>query len=152
MRHNQHKKYSLKSAIKNNFKTKKMKNQQEKIVGLKWKQNLAMIIFVLSTGVLFASCMNMKHGMKPDMTNRGKGIVWMKQDCFSPMTITIPVNTSVTWINKDWWGHDVTSSENLFGTSKIRHKKTFSYKFTKVGTFHYICRIHKHMAGTVIVQ
>ncbi len=101
---------------------------------------------------LLMSCMGMKHGKKTDMTNRGAGVVWIKHDKFSPGVIKIPVNSSVTWINKDLLPHTVTSDEGLFDSKKLKHKQWFSYKFTTAGTYNYHCTIHHMMVAKVIVE
>ncbi len=106
------------------------------------------IIFI----TIFTSCMNMKHGMKPDLTNHGAGVVWIKKDNFSPGVITVPVNTTVTWTNKDFWPHTVTSDDGLFDSKKLKHGKTFSYTFKTKGTFKYHCKIHDRMIAKVIVE
>ena len=101
---------------------------------------------------LLTSCMDMKHGKKTDMTNRGVGVVWIKHDNFSPGNITVPVNTTVTWTNKDLWPHTVTSDEGSFDSKKIKHKKSYSYKFTTKGIYKYHFSIHDKMIAKVIVQ
>lgn len=108
--------------------------------------------FVFTLLNLFSSCMNMKHGMKTDMTDRGAGIVWIKHDDYSPGSITVPVNTTVTWTNKDLWPHTVTSDTTFFDSGKMKSGGTFSYKFTTTGTYNYHCKIHGHMLAKVIVQ
>lgn len=101
---------------------------------------------------LFSSCMNMKHGMKTDMTDHGVDVVWMKHDDFSPGSITVPLNTSVTWINQDLWAHTVTSDTGLFDSKKLKRGKSFTYKFTMAGIYNYHCKIHDGMMGTIIVK
>jgi plastocyanin len=99
-----------------------------------------------------ASCMSMKHNMKVDMTDRGPGVVLIKCDKFSPGSITVPVNSTVTWTNKDWWPHTVTSDNGLFESGKIKSGKIFSHKFVSTGTYNYHCKIHEHMIAKVIVK
>jgi|GEM_PF-934212 len=97
-----------------------------------------------------SACMTPK--MHTDMTDRGPGNIWLKGDAFSRGVITVPVNTIVTWTNKDLWVHTVTSDQGLFDSGKLRPHRTFSYKFTKAGTYSYHCNIHKHMIAKVVVK
>jgi plastocyanin len=108
----------------------------------------AIICFSIMTQL--SACMT--HKMRTDMTDRGPGNVWLKGDAFSPAVITVPVNTTVTWTNKDLWHHTVTSDEGIFDSGKLKSHKTFSHKFTRPGTYSYHCNIHKMMVAKVIVK
>ena len=71
---------------------------------------------------------------------------------FGPATVTVPVGTTVTWINRDDIPHTVVSTDGVF-KSKVRDTdETFSYTFTKAGTYPYFCSVHPKMTGKVVVQ
>ena len=71
---------------------------------------------------------------------------------FGPQTLTVPVGTTVTWTNRDDIPHTVVSNDGVF-KSKVRDTdETFSYTFTKAGTYGYYCSVHPKMTGTVVVQ
>ncbi len=71
---------------------------------------------------------------------------------FEPQTITVHVGTTVTWTNRDDIPHTVASVDGVF-RSKVRDTdETFSYTFSKAGTYPYYCSIHPKMMGTVVVQ
>lgn len=71
---------------------------------------------------------------------------------FGPETITVPVNSTVTWVNKDDVPHVIASNDGLFKSKALDTDDTFSYRFTKAGTYEYFCAIHPKMVGKVIVQ
>ena len=71
---------------------------------------------------------------------------------FVPGTITVNVNTTVKWTNKDAIAHTVTSDAGLFDSGNIASNGTYSYKFTSKGTYSYHCAIHPSMMGTVKVS
>lgn len=76
---------------------------------------------------------------------------------FSPATLTIKAGTTVTWKNATAVGHTVTSDDgksfNSGTTNPIAAQGgTFSFTFTKAGTFAYHCEIHPFMKATIIVQ
>jgi len=71
---------------------------------------------------------------------------------FNPSPISVKVGTAVTWTNLDATNHTVTSNTGAFTSSDIGQGKTYSYTFTKVGTYQYHCAIHDYMHGTVIVH
>jgi plastocyanin len=70
----------------------------------------------------------------------------------APMTITVRKGTKVTWTNKDSVAHTVTA-DTMPGpdSGKITGGATYSYTYTKTGTFTYYCDIHEDMKATVIV-
>jgi len=71
---------------------------------------------------------------------------------FGPQTITVPVGATVTWTNRDDIPHTVVSTDGVF-KSKVRDTdETFSYTFTKAGTYSYYCSVHPKMTGQVVVQ
>ncbi len=75
---------------------------------------------------------------------------------FSPQTLTVKVGTKVTWTNHDSTPHTVTSASNestsasptgLFSSSLLSQGQSFSFTFTKAGTYFYECTIHAAMAS-----
>ena len=71
---------------------------------------------------------------------------------FGPQTVTVPVGATVTWTNHDDIPHTVVSTDGVF-KSKVRDTdETFSYTFTKAGTYSYYCSVHPKMTGKVVVQ
>ena len=73
---------------------------------------------------------------------------------FGPTTLTIPVGTTVTWINRDDIPHTVVSSDDpkVFKSKVLDTDEKFSFTFTKAGTYPYFCSVHPKMTGKVIVQ
>ena len=71
---------------------------------------------------------------------------------FGPETLTVPVNSTVTWINKDDVPHVIASDAGLFKSKALDTDEKYSYTFTKAGTYNYYCSVHPKMVGKVIVQ
>jgi plastocyanin len=71
---------------------------------------------------------------------------------FGPQTISVPVGATVTWTNKDDIPHTSVSTDGVFKSKVLDTDETFSYTFTKAGTYPYYCTIHPKMTGTVVVQ
>lgn len=73
---------------------------------------------------------------------------------FGPGTLTVPVGTTVTWINRDDIPHTVVSSDDSksFKSKVLDTDEKFSFTFSKAGTFPYFCSIHPKMTGKVVVQ
>ena len=71
---------------------------------------------------------------------------------FGPATLTVPVGTTVTWINHDDIPHTVVSSDGVFKSKVLDTDEKFSFTFSKAGSFPYFCSIHPKMTGKVVVQ
>jgi plastocyanin len=85
-------------------------------------------------------------------TNPGRNEVIIEGKAFNPETLIVPVNTTVTWRNRDGIDHTVTSDEDLFDSDNIKDNGTFSTNFKFPGTFKYHCSIHPKMEGVVVVR
>jgi amicyanin len=72
---------------------------------------------------------------------------------FNSAEITVPVGTTVTWVNQDDIPHTVVADDKKTFRSKVLDTdETFSFTFTTPGTFGYFCSIHPHMTGKVMVK
>ena len=70
---------------------------------------------------------------------------------FGPQAITVPVGTTVTWINGDDIPHTVVADDKSFRSKVLDTDDRFSFTFAKPGTFSYFCGLHPHMTGKVVV-
>ena len=73
---------------------------------------------------------------------------------FSPKQLTVAVGTTVTWTNKDDEPHTVynAGSPPAFKSAALDEDDSFSFTFTKPGTYRFFCSIHPFMTGTVVVK
>ncbi|HEV2350514.1 MAG TPA: cupredoxin family copper-binding protein [Terriglobia bacterium] len=72
---------------------------------------------------------------------------------FAPATLTVPVGAKVTWTNKDDVPHTVVSTNNAFTHSPaLDTDESFTYTFTKSGTYEYYCSVHPKMLGKIVVN
>ncbi len=76
---------------------------------------------------------------------------------FSPTSLTIKADTTVTWKNTTAVPHTVTSDDGKSfdsgsSTPIAAQSGTFSFTFTTPGKFAYHCTIHPFMKATIIVQ
>lgn len=90
-------------------------------------------------------------GGKGGTGGQGMNEVLIQGMAFSPSTITVSTNSTVTWTNKDAIGHTVTSDSGLFDSGTVATNGTFSHTFATAGTFTYHCKIHPTMTGSVVV-
>jgi plastocyanin len=71
---------------------------------------------------------------------------------FVPAVLTVPVGTTVTWVDEDDEPHTVVESSTVFKSHALDTGDKFSFTFTTPGKFQYFCTIHAHMVGTVVVE
>jgi plastocyanin len=87
----------------------------------------------------------------PELKLTGIAFVDIKDNFFANSTITIPMNTVVTWINFGSATHTVTADGGSFESGSLQQNQSFSYRFNKSGIFSYHCSIHPSMTGIVNV-
>jgi plastocyanin len=76
---------------------------------------------------------------------------------FLPPTLAVAAGTAVTWSNHDEEPHNVVNAPDagqprIFRSQAIDGGDKYTFVFDKPGTYKYICAVHPHMQGTVIVQ
>jgi len=73
---------------------------------------------------------------------------------FKPAHITIKRGTKVRWINKDSAPHTATSffPPRSFDSGRLSKGQRYSHTFNKAGKKRYLCEIHPHMRGSVVVK
>jgi|SRR5215471_15743317 len=104
---------------------------------------------VLLSCVIYFSCSKSSSNSNTPATPNTVNMAGM---AFSPATITVPVNSTITWKNTDNMAHTVTADDNSFDSGNIAAGSSYSRTFTVAGTYNYHCTIHAGMNGKVIVQ
>ncbi|KTD18775.1 Plastocyanin precursor [Legionella lansingensis] len=93
---------------------------------------------------------------QPSLAKSANHIVIVRDDYFSPKTLTIKAGEKVTWVNKGSDEHDVKSSDAGFNSGDIAPSSSFSHTFAKPGRYKYICTHHSMlwfgMRGEIIVN
>ena len=78
--------------------------------------------------------------------------VIVKDFLFMAQDLTVPVGTTVKWINKDDIPHNVVETNKVFRSKPFDTDETFSYTFATAGTFNYFCSLHPKMVGKIVAQ
>ncbi|MDP4115116.1 MAG: plastocyanin/azurin family copper-binding protein [Bacteroidota bacterium] len=126
----------------------------------KFINNLAIINSLFVISLIFTLSLGCKKDSSP--TNSGYSSspneILMQSSSFSPSSKTITSGTTITWTNKDGYAHTVTSGvpgtpDGVFDSGNMNAGGTYSFKFSKTGTYKYYCRIHgSMMTGVITVQ
>ena len=83
-------------------------------------------------------------------------VVHTKDFAYKPLELTIPVGTTVTFVNDDDTGHTVTAvaegdKKPLFDSGNMDKGQKWTYTFKKPGTYQYLCTYHAFMKAKVVV-
>ncbi len=70
---------------------------------------------------------------------------------FAPTPLKVKVGTSVTWVNHDDIPHSIVCPDLKVKSHPLDTDDSFAYKFEQVGSYEYICGLHPHMHGQVVV-
>jgi plastocyanin len=88
---------------------------------------------------------------KPAAT--GEVRIEMVNLAFQPATITVPVGTTVVWVNAEAIPHTVAHKDlTTFSSEILAQGDTFRYTFTQPGEYPYLCTLHPEMIGTITVR
>jgi len=87
----------------------------------------------------------------PTTASSSGNSVSIKNFSFTPNSLTVKVGTKVTWTNHDSVTHTVTANQGAFN-SPVLPGSSFSFTFTKAGTYAYHCMIHPYMMATIVVH
>ena len=74
---------------------------------------------------------------------------------FGPMVAKAKVGDTITWTNMDAVHHNIVADQKSADAPNgplIGKGETYSFKFTKAGTYTYHCEPHPYMHGTVVVE
>jgi plastocyanin len=70
---------------------------------------------------------------------------------FAPGALTVPIGTTITWINDDDIPHVVSEKDGKFRSKALDTGDRFSQVFSAAGTVEYYCAIHPRMTGKIVV-
>jgi plastocyanin len=71
---------------------------------------------------------------------------------FTPPELTVPVGTTVKFVNHDDIPHSVVNKDKIFRSNALDTDDSFTFTFANAGTYDYFCGLHPHMTGKIIVK
>ena len=78
--------------------------------------------------------------------------VQIKRTGFTPASVTINQDDSVTWTNTDTINHQVVANGGSFASPILKPKQSFTRTFRGGGTYRYHDALHPTLRGTVVVR
>ncbi|HTX89980.1 MAG TPA: cupredoxin family copper-binding protein [Anaerolineales bacterium] len=95
-------------------------------------------------------------GTLPPIQNPGSGgnpnEIAINNYTFVPQELTVKAGTTVKWTNQDSVGHNIVADDSSWGSALLAQGDSYSFTFTKAGTYTYHCGVHPTMVGTIIVN
>jgi plastocyanin len=70
---------------------------------------------------------------------------------FSPVPLQVKQGQEVTWVNRDDIPHSVVLADLSVHSHALDTDESFAFRFEKAGVYDYICGLHPHMHGQVVV-
>src|SRR5947209_8043631 len=76
---------------------------------------------------------------------------------FTPKALTVARGTAVTWDNTDAEPPNIVdvpdgAKPRVFRSQAVDGGEKYTFTFNDPGTYKYICSIHPHMEGTIVVR
>jgi glucose/arabinose dehydrogenase len=109
---------------------------------MKKKYSLILVITLLLTMLIGLTC----------CADQSQATVEIKSFSFQPASITVPAETTMTWINRDPVTHTITADDGSFNSGNIGGDGgEFNRTFSEPGTYKYHCILHPSMTGEIVV-
>jgi plastocyanin len=138
-----------------NTSTRKVSNSQPKL------RSVIIPVITLLLIVIFVGYLAVVGGMiytsYASDPPRGSAVVYILETPvtwqYSPQNIVVVVgvNNTVTWISHSLSEDTVTSNNGLFDSGILNPGQSWTFTFSKVGTYPYSCTFHPWMKGTITV-
>jgi len=106
------------------------------------------LVLALLSGPVVGAMLAFDAVAAQDATN----VITIDNFTFSPKELTIPVGTTVQWVNHDDIPHTIVEKKTSFRSKALDTNDSYSYTFTSAGAFDYFCGLHPHMVGKIIVR
>lgn len=117
--------------------------------------NMGALAVALFVAVALLASIGAEEGRarSPVLSENGHAEVFLERFHFSPQTLSVPVGTTVIWINRDSVPKIVLSNEQPLEMPPIlRAGQAFSRTFSTAGTYSYFCSVHPGVTGKIVVR
>ena len=79
-------------------------------------------------------------------------VVHIRDFHYGPRVLHAHTNEVITFENEDPEPHTVTATENAFDSGSIDSEAVWTHRFTRPGTYWYLCTFHPYMRGRIVVS
>ena len=121
------------------------------------------IVSVLILTICFTACSGYNSPTAPGSTPTpapagsttvtiSSGASTQTTTAFGTNPLTIPVGTTISWLNNDNTTHDSVADGSQWNSGNIPPGGRFNFTLGSAGRYTYHCQIHPNMVGTIVVQ
>ena len=110
------------------------------------------LVVALVSGPVIGALLALGTVAAQDATKKDANEITIDNFTFTPKELTVPVGTTVKWLNHDDIPHTIVEKKMTFRSKALDTDDSYSFTFTSAGTFDYFCGLHPHMVGQVIVK
>jgi plastocyanin len=125
--------------------------QQLRFAAARLVPNRALVV-ALVLGPVMGAMLALGAVAAQDATKKDANEITIDNFTFTPKELTVPVGTTVKWVNHDDIPHTIVEKKTTFRSKALDTDDSYSFTFTSAGTFDYFCGLHPHMVGQVIVK
>lgn len=136
-----------------------------RVRGVRWMKKLSVLLSASSAPILLLATLLVLPGQASTLSEVSESPSQAKvailkgsydlsvKESYSPNKITVvpDFNNTIMWSNQDISSHTITDDEGKFTSPLLNPGASWSYTFTKAGTYRYHCNPHPWMTGVVIV-
>lgn len=83
---------------------------------------------------------------------RPQNAVAIKNFAFTPRLLRAKPGTTIRWRNADDAPHTVSATDGSFASKTLRAGAAYTRRFSRAGTYAYICAVHPQMKGRIVVR
>lgn len=110
------------------------------------------LLFAILLGPVVGTMLALGARGAEDSKSIAKSEITIDNFTFTPAELSVPVGTTVTWVNHDDIPHTVVENDKKFRSKALDTDDSYSFTFATTGTFQYFCGLHPHMVAKVIVK
>ncbi len=118
-------------------------------------RSLRPIAVVLIVSVLLAACGGGgdTYGPVDEVPDDAAAVVTASNLEFDPTEVEIETGDRVAWVVDDGViPHNVRFPDDDIGSENLREGEVWARRFTRAGTYEFVCTLHPRMRGTVTVR
>jgi plastocyanin len=79
-------------------------------------------------------------------------VVHIRDDAFTPASVTVKAGDKVTFVNDDDDAHTATADDASWDSEGLNQGQKWTHAFMKAGKVAYHCTVHPMMHGTIVVK
>jgi plastocyanin len=116
---------------------------------MKTKQILITALFAACISIIITACYKSKTDYNNGMNSYA---IKIQNSAFSPASLTVGLNSKVTWTNNDNMVHTIVANDGSFNSGDIAVNSSYSMTFTKAGMVNYHDTRDSNMVGVIVVS